>query len=193
MATARTEISSSSDILNAFFHKKISIWDLEATGILKQPPLSLVNSISSLINKWKEKNISPREAMLLGYCINPSDGYNRTVKLDLLKYAAEKGEAAGFTLLAQYYFYNLNLPKNEINIEVIENGSFSGPHENNSHAKKVYHYLRRAIALGDSKAHSYLGTLFLYGWGVKVDIFKAMEHATLGANNMIHKQKIFQL
>jgi hypothetical protein len=92
-----------------------------------------------------------------------------------------KDEAAAFTLLAQKSFLQLKLPKIQIDIQHIENGCFSGACENDPRAKEVHHYLCQAIALGDSKAHFYLATLFLNGWGVKVDIFKAMEHASQGA------------
>lgn len=92
-----------------------------------------------------------------------------------------KDEAAAFTLLVQKSLLQLNLPEIKIDIQYIENGQFSGPHENDPHAKEIYHGLHQAIALGDSKAHFYLATLFLNGWGVKVDIFRAMEHAAEGA------------
>lgn len=99
---------------------------------------------------------------------------------------AENGDAAASFQLAQYYFQKLKLPRVEINLQHIENGCLSSPHENDPQAKKAYQYASQALAGGDVRAHFYLANLHLNGWGTKVDIFRAQDHATQGAN---HKDK----
>lgn len=121
--------------------------------------------------------------------LNVTDETRKNLQLGLLINAAENGDTKATSELAQHYFSSLKLPRTEMSLQHIEEGCLSGPYENHREARLAFLYSSQAVALGDAKAHFYLANLFLNGWGVKVDVFRAIEHANLGAKNNVPDAK----